>query len=150
MHDDKKTWDEFKREVDRSVRGTDVLFFISWMSPYGLFVRRGPQGVTITDEGPGFSTDDDHTKEDLFLALQAALAKKMKPVEDCIAWAAQTGYCFADDAAAALGEWTRREMWCDQPYYNAHAWRNKDKTEEQLEEEMEGEFYRNKESARDQ
>lgn len=48
-----------------------------------------------------------------------------KEVEDCIAWAAQQGYCFANRAAEALGQSTGRIMYCDQPYYNAFSWKDK-------------------------
>ena len=49
-----------------------------------------------------------------------------KQIEECIAWAAQQGYIGAEAAAKQLQEMTGREMFCDQPYYNAYAFRNDD------------------------
>lgn len=45
-------------------------------------------------------------------------------VERLIAWAAQHGYVDAQDAARELGALTHRQMWEDQPYYTAFAWRD--------------------------
>lgn len=55
-------------------------------------------------------------------------------VEDCIAWAAQHGYCGAERAARQLGNLTGRVMWEDQPYYDAWTWRNE--TEREHDERM--------------
>ena len=54
---------------------------------------------------------------------------KLNHVEACIAWAAQQGYCFAEEAAHEYGMIHERIMWCEQPYYNAYSWRDKTKEE---------------------
>lgn len=51
-------------------------------------------------------------------------AEDLKPIESCIAWAAQQGYCFADNAAKALGRYTGREMYLEQAMYNTHGFRD--------------------------
>lgn len=49
----------------------------------------------------------------------------VKAIEECIAWSAQQGYCFAGKAAGQLTSLTNREMFESQPYYNAFEWRSK-------------------------
>lgn len=56
----------------------------------------------------------------------------MKHVEACIAWAAQQGYVFAEDAAHEYGMIAKRIMRCDQPYYNSYVWRDKTKEEARI------------------
>ena len=43
-------------------------------------------------------------------------------IEKCIAWAAQNGYCYAEEAAYCYGTANKRVMVEDQPYYNSYKW----------------------------
>lgn len=57
------------------------------------------------------------------------MAKQLKKVEECIAWAAQQGYCYAQDAADELTTVTGRVMHEDQNtgMYNTRSWSDQGK-----------------------
>lgn len=57
-------------------------------------------------------------------ALATAVVDKMSHVEECIIWAKQQGYCFADKAARQYGLMCQREWHEAQPYYSL--WEFKD------------------------
>lgn len=55
-----------------------------------------------------------------------SLRKGLPKVEECIAWAAQMGYCFAQDAADEYGPKFGREMVEDEntAMYGTRSWRD--------------------------
>ncbi len=55
-------------------------------------------------------------------------------IENCIAWAAQQGYCFAQEAAHELGMITNRIMTDDDntAMYGTQSWRDKTKEERRV------------------
>lgn len=52
-------------------------------------------------------------------------SRTLPQVEAALAWAAQQTYYRAEEAAREYGDLVGREMYCDQPYYNAWKWRDK-------------------------
>ena len=58
--------------------------------------------------------------------MSKPLTKGLSKVEKCIAWAAQQGYCFAQEAADEYGLKFGREMVKDDntAYYNTRSWRD--------------------------
>ena len=51
---------------------------------------------------------------------------KFERTKKCIAWAAQQGYIFAEEAAKEIEEITNEKLVEDQPYYSSYKWVKKD------------------------
>lgn len=51
------------------------------------------------------------------------MIKNYEKIKACLAWSAQQGYVNAEESAEELGKVIHQEMYCDQPYYSAWAWK---------------------------